>query len=232
MQPSSVRDHTVRRGAECRDLTGGSPRLHPVVETYQLAFDDGRGGGDDRLGRLAKRVKPFERDETTLARPWVKPGTPGLEHRIGGIERSHGSGNISYDPDNHQRMTNLRAEKISGIAKDIPEQAVDQGETKGKLAIVGWGSTYGPISRAVANLRADGCDAAHVHIRHIWPLPRNLGALLKQYDQVLVPEMNKGQLRTVLRAEYLVNAIGLNKVAGKPFRIAEIEEAARGLLEN
>ncbi len=176
--------------------------------------------------------QPFERDETTLARPWVKPGTPGLEHRIGGIERSHGSGNISYDPDNHQRMTNLRAEKVLGIAKDIPEQDVDQGEETGKLAIVGWGSTYGPISRAVANLRADGQDVAHIHIRHIWPLPRNLGTLLKKYDQVLVPEMNKGQLITVLRAEYLVDAKGLNKVTGQPFRIAEIEAAARSRLEN
>ncbi len=176
--------------------------------------------------------QPFRRAEDTLARPWVKPGTPDLEHRIGGIERSDGSGNISYDADNHQRMTDLRAAKINGIANDIPEQAVDQGEASGKLVIVGWGSTYGPISRAVANLRTEGLDVAHIHIRHIWPLPRNLQTLLSQYEQVLVPEMNKGQLLTVLRAEYLVDAKGLNKVTGKPFRIAEIETVARDLVES
>ncbi len=179
-----------------------------------------------------ENFEPYTRDEKTLARPWVKPGTPGLEHRIGGIERSHGSGNISYDADNHQQMTNFRADKIAGIANDIPLQAVDQGNESGKLAIVGWGSTYGPISRAVANMRAEGLDVAHIHLRHIWPMPRNLEALLGQFEQILVPEMNKGQLRTVLRAEYLVDAQGLNKVTGKPFRIDEIEKAARGLLEN
>jgi 2-oxoglutarate ferredoxin oxidoreductase subunit alpha len=176
--------------------------------------------------------KPFMRNETTLARPWVKPGTPGLAHRIGGIERADQTGHISYDPDNHQKMTNLRHAKIDGIANDIPEQAVDQGAAGGKLAVVGWGSTYGPISRAVLNMRNEGLDVSHIHLRYIWPLPRNLGELLKSYDQVLVPEMNNGQLVTVLRAEYLVDAQGLNKVTGKPFKIAEIEDAIRSRLEN
>ncbi len=174
---------------------------------------------------------PFLRDEKTLARAWAVPGTPGLEHRIGGIEKDYDSGNISYDPDNHQKMTDVRAEKIARIADDIPEQTVDQGSASGRLAVVGWGSTYGPISGAVANACADGLDVAHIHLRHLWPMPRNLGDLLSGFEQVLVPEMNTGQLRTVLRSEYLVPAEGLNKVNGKPFTIAEIEDAIRDRLE-
>ncbi len=175
---------------------------------------------------------PYLRDPETLARNWAKPGTPGLEHRIGGIEKDYDSGHISYDPANHQRMTDVRAAKILGIAKDIPEQTVDQGREGGKLALVGWGSTYGPISRAVVNLRAEGLDVSHIHLRHIWPLPRNLGELLAGYDQVVVPEMNNGQLVQVLRAEYLVAAEGFNKVNGLPFKIAEIEQAVRSRLES
>ncbi|MEJ2121467.1 MAG: 2-oxoacid:acceptor oxidoreductase subunit alpha [Alphaproteobacteria bacterium] len=169
--------------------------------------------------------QPYLRDEKTLARPWVKPGTPGLEHRIGGIEKDYNSGNISYDADNHQRMTDTRAAKIDGIANDIPEQKIEQGPDKGALLVVGWGSTFGPISRAVAHCLEDGMDVAQVHLRHIWPLPRNLGQVLKSYDRVLVPEMNTGQLKTLLRAQYLVDAEGLNKVSGKPFKISEIEAA-------
>ena len=176
--------------------------------------------------------QPFERDEATLARPWVKPGTPQLAHRIGGIERAAGSGHISYDPDNHQKMTDLRAAKIDGIANDIPEQELDQGEAGASLVVVGWGSTYGPISRAVNNMRNEGFDVAHVHLRYIWPLPRNLGDLLNGFGQVLVPEMNNGQLGTLLRAQYLVPAEGFNKVNGKPFLINELEQAIRGRLEN
>ena len=176
--------------------------------------------------------QPFARDDTTLARPWVKPGTPQLAHRIGGIERAVGSGHISYDPDNHQKMTDLRAAKINGIADDIPEQEIDQGEAGASLVVVGWGSTYGPISRAVSNMRNEGFDVAHLHLRYIWPLPRNLGDLLKGFGQVLVPEMNNGQLVTLLRAQYLVPAEGFNKVNGKPFLINELEAAIRGRLEN
>ena len=174
---------------------------------------------------------PFLRDEETLARPWAIPGTPGLEHRIGGIERDYDSGNISYDPGNHQKMTDTRFAKIAGIAKEIPAQTVEDGNTTGKLAVVGWGSTYGPISRAVANSRAQGMDVSHIHLRHIWPMPQNLGELLKGYDHVLVPEMNHGQLVTVLRAEYLIDAEGMNKVSGQPFKIVEIEDAIRTRLE-
>jgi len=168
---------------------------------------------------------PFLRDPKTLARAWAVPGTPGLEHRIGGIEKDYDSGNISYEPANHQRMTDVRRNKILGIANDIPLQKVDQGNERGRLAVVGWGSTYGPISRAVSNARARKLDVSHIHVRHIWPLPRNLGQLLRNFDQILVPEMNTGQFITVLRSEFLVPAQGLNKVTGKPFKIAEIEAA-------
>ena len=170
---------------------------------------------------------PFRRDPDTLARPWAIPGVPGLEHRIGGIEKDYDSGHISYDPANHQRMTDTRAAKILGIAEDIPPQTVDLGPESGRLAVVGWGSTYGPINRAVDNMLADGVEVSHIHLRHIWPLPRNLGELLAGFERVLVPEMNNGQLVTVLRSEYLVPAEGLNKVTGQPFKINELEDAIR-----
>ncbi len=199
------------------------PWLIPDPSTYERFDVEFRTDPED--------FHPFVRNDDTLARPWVKPGTPELMHRIGGIERSYDSGHISYDPDNHQKMTDVRAAKINGIANDIPEQEVEIGEAGGKLAVVGWGSTYGPINRAVSNMRDDGYDVSQIHLRYIWPLPRNIEALLKSYDQVLVAEMNTGQLRTVLRAEYLVPAEGLNKVNGKPFLIGEIEDAIRARLE-
>jgi len=175
--------------------------------------------------------QPFLRDPATLSRPWVKPGTPGREHRIGGIEKSYSSGHISYDPENHQKMTKTRAAKIDGIAKDIPLQTVEEGTEGGALAVVGWGSTYGPISRAVSNMRAIGKDASHVHLRHLWPMPRNLGELLGKFDRILVPEMNNGQLVNVLRAQYLLPAEGLNQISGKPFKIRTIEAAICEQLE-
>lgn len=174
---------------------------------------------------------PFLRDPETLARPWVKPGTPEMMHRIGGIEKSFSSGHISYDPENHQKMTDVRAAKIDGIANDIPLQTVEDGTEGGALAVVGWGSTYGPISRAVGIRRAEGEDVSHVHLRHIWPLPRNLGDLLGKFDRILVPEMNNGQLVTLLRAQFLLPAEGLNQISGKPFKISSIEAAIREQLE-
>ena len=164
----------------------------------------------------------YARDEKG-ARPWVKPGTPGLLHRIGGIEKAEGTGNIDYSPANHQLMTDARRDKVAGIK--VPDQQVEVGETSGKLAVVGWGSTYGPIHQAVRRARRRGLDVAHIHLRHIWPMPANLGTLLKGYERILVPEMNTGQLKTVLRDQYLVDAKPLNKVSGQPFRIAEIEAA-------
>jgi 2-oxoglutarate ferredoxin oxidoreductase subunit alpha len=166
--------------------------------------------------------KPYGRDEK-LARPWVKPGTPGLLHRIGGIEKEVDTGHLNYQPANHQAMTDLRKTKIDGVK--VPDQIVELGAEGGRLAVVGWGSTYGPIHQAVRRKRAEGADVSHIHIRHIWPLPANLGQLLKSYDRVIVPEMNTGQLKTVLRDQYLVDAKPVNKVSGQPFRIAEIEAA-------
>jgi 2-oxoglutarate ferredoxin oxidoreductase subunit alpha len=168
--------------------------------------------------------KPYVRNEK-LARPWVKPGTPGLIHRIGGIEKQVDTGHINYEAANHQRMTDIRKAKVDGIADHVPDQGVELGGETGKLVIVGWGSTFGPIHQAVRRARARGRDVAHVHIRHIWPLPKNLGKLLKGYEKIIVPEMNTGQLKTVLRDQYLVDARPLNKVSGQPFRIAEIEAA-------
>ena len=166
--------------------------------------------------------KPYSRDEK-LKRPWVKPGTPGLLHRIGGIEKEVDTGHLNYNPENHQAMTDIRKAKVDGIR--IPDQIVELGAEGGKLAVVGWGSTFGPIHQAVRRKRAEGHDVSHIHIRHVWPLPANLGELLKSYDKVIVPEMNTGQLKTVLRDQYLVDARPLNKVSGQPFRIAEIEAA-------
>ena len=179
-----------------------------------------------------ENFQPFMRDDDTLARPWVKPGTPDLMHRIGGIERSYDSGHISYDPENHQKMTDVRAAKVLGVANDIPEQECSVGEAGGKLAVVGWGSTYGPINRAVSNMRDEGLDVSHIHLRYIWPLPRNLGELLGSFDKVLVPEMNTGQLKTLLRDQYLLPAEGFNKFNGKPFLIGELEDAILDRLEN
>ncbi len=171
------------------------------------------------------KVMAFARDPETLKRVWIRPGTPGLMHRIGGIEKAEGTGNISYDPANHQRMTDIRKAKIDGIARYIPAQEVEVGNTTGKLVVVGWGSTYGPIHQAVRRARAKGLDVSHIHIRYLWPMPANLGELLRGYDKILVPEMNTGQLKTVLRDQYLVDAKPLNKVSGQPFKIAEIEAA-------
>ncbi|MDP3773383.1 MAG: 2-oxoacid:acceptor oxidoreductase subunit alpha [Gemmatimonadales bacterium] len=173
---------------------------------------------------------PFVRDPVTLARAWALPGTPGLEHRIGGLEKSYDSGHISYDADNHQQMTDVRAAKIAGIANDIPLQPVALGEDHGTIAVVGWGSTYGAIRQAVRQLREDGAAVSHIHIRYLAPFPKNLGDLLRRFDQVLVPEMNTGQLVTMLRAAYLLPAEGLNKVNGKPFKIGEIADAIRARL--
>jgi len=175
--------------------------------------------------------QPFLRDERTLARAWTIPGTPDLEHRIGGLERHHATGNISYDPDNHQRMTTLRIEKVRRIADDIPLQGMALGEESGDVAVVGWGSTWGPIHQAVRHLRAEGKRVSHIHLRYLWPLPRNLGDLLRGFPTVLVPEMNAGQLVTILRSEYLVPARGVNKVSGKPFKVREIEDAIRDAME-
>jgi 2-oxoglutarate ferredoxin oxidoreductase subunit alpha len=173
---------------------------------------------------------PYLRDETTLARPWAVPGTPGLEHRIGGLEKADGTGNISYDPENHDRMVNLRAAKVAGIASDIPRLEVDH-QDGSRLLVLGWGSTYGPIGAAVRRVRASGARVSVAHLRHLNPFPANLGEVLGSYDQVLIPEMNLGQLRMLIRARYLVDAVGYNKVRGLPFKAEELADTIIGLLE-
>ena len=174
--------------------------------------------------------RPYDRDPDTLARPWGIPGTPGLEHRIGGLEKADGLGTISYDPENHHRMTQLRAQKVAGIAADIGELSV-YGPERGDVLLLGWGSTYGSIRTAVERLQAQGHSVAHAHLRHLNPFPRNTGDVLSSYRRVLIPEMNMGQLRMLIRARYLVDAVGLNRVRGKPFPVAEIVDATRLLLD-
>jgi 2-oxoglutarate/2-oxoacid ferredoxin oxidoreductase subunit alpha len=170
---------------------------------------------------------PFSRDPKTLARVWARPGTANLEHRIGGLERSYETGHISYEPDNHERMTKVRAAKIAGIAQDIPLQTVALGEDRGVLAVVGWGSTYGAVQQAVREVREEGRAVSHIHLRHLAPMPRNLGELLRGFEQVLVPELNNGQLVHLLRAAYLVPAEGLNQITGKPFKVSTVAAAIR-----
>ncbi|MFQ5877974.1 MAG: 2-oxoacid:acceptor oxidoreductase subunit alpha [Acidobacteriota bacterium] len=172
---------------------------------------------------------PYRRDAETLARPWAIPGTPGLEHRVGGLEKEDGSGNVSYDPLNHEKMVRLRAEKIARIADDIPEATV-VGNGSGKVLVVGWGSTHGAIASAVEGFQRRGAPVSALHFRHLNPFPRNLGDVLSRFERVLVPELNLGQLLLLIRARYLVDAVGLNKVQGKPFRVREIADAIAGLL--
>jgi 2-oxoglutarate ferredoxin oxidoreductase subunit alpha len=185
---------------------------------------------DGDAPRADGKVLPFARDER-LARPWIKPGTPGLTHRIGGIEKNPGTGDIDYSPAAHSEMTRQRHGKVLGVAADIPQQEVCLGAPGAALAVVGWGSTFGPIHQAVRRMQGRGHDVAHVHLRHIWPLPENLGDLLRSFDRIIVPEMNAGQLKTLLRDQYLVDARSLTKVSGQPFRIAEIEEAIAEALD-
>jgi len=173
---------------------------------------------------------PYLRDEATLARPWAVPGTPGLEHRIGGLEKADGTGNISYDPDNHDRMVRLRAAKVAGIAADIAPLEVDE-QDGARLLVLGWGSTYGPIGAAIRRVRADGGKVAQAHLRHLNPFPANLGEVLRRYDRVLIPEMNLGQLRMLVRSQFLVDAIGYNRVRGLPFKAEELADAITELLD-
>ncbi|BCX18406.1 MAG: 2-oxoglutarate ferredoxin oxidoreductase subunit alpha [Geminicoccaceae bacterium] len=174
--------------------------------------------------------RPYRRDGRGV-RPWVVPGTPGLAHRISGLERDFETGAISYDPTNHARMTAARRAKILAVADDVPPAALEQGEPDDRLVLVGWGSTYGAIADAVAAARARGRAVAHLHLRHLWPLPRGLGPLLAGFDRVLVPEMNTGQLAALLRAELLVPAEPLTKVTGRPFTVEELSRAIEARLE-
>jgi 2-oxoglutarate/2-oxoacid ferredoxin oxidoreductase subunit alpha len=173
------------------------------------------------LGHNEVKFQPYQRDEN-LVRPWAIPGTPGLEHRIGGLEKENITGNVSYDPENHQLMVKIRQEKVDKIAFNIPEQKLDNGPAKGKVLVLGWGSTYGVIKTAVAELLAEGRSIAHAHLRYLRPFPRNLGEILKSYDTVLVPEINNGQLIKIIRDIYMVDAKAYNKIMGVPITKQEL----------
>ena len=185
---------------------------------------------DVRFRTDAEGFQPYLREEATLARPWVRPGTPGLEHRIGGLEKQHITGNVSYDPDNHDLMVKLRAEKVRRVAQDVPPTTIN-GPGAGDLLVVGWGGTYGAITAAVEEAQAAGRSVASVHLRHLSPLPPDLGQILRQYRRVLVPEINSGQLVRVLRAEYLVDAVGFNRVRGVPLASQELLDTIEQLLD-
>jgi 2-oxoglutarate/2-oxoacid ferredoxin oxidoreductase subunit alpha len=203
---------------------GAEPWLVPKVDSLpkiEVHFADQPEG-----------FHPFLRDSETLARVWAIPGTPGLEHRVGGLEKDFNSGHISYDPQNHELMSRTRAAKIAGIAQYVPEQKIDLGEDSGKLLVVGWGSTYGAIREAVQRCRDRGLSVSHAHIHYLNPFPRNLGELLKRFDRVLVPELNLGQLVKLLRSQYLVPAESFPKIQGLPFKIDEIEEKIRQVMES
>jgi 2-oxoglutarate/2-oxoacid ferredoxin oxidoreductase subunit alpha len=175
---------------------------------------------------------PFQRDPKTLARPWAIPGTPGLEHRIGGIEKADVTGTISYDPDNHDRMVRLRQAKIDGIAADIPPLQVDDPDGNARVLVLGWGSTYGSIGAAVRRVRLAGNSVAQAHLRHLSPFPANLAEVLQSYDKVLVPEINLGQLALLLRGRYLADVVSYNRVRGLPFRASELAEVIQDVIAN
>ena len=181
------------------------------------------------LGHAEEKYHPYLRDEK-LVRSWVVPGTPGLEHRIGGIEKQNITGNVSYDPENHQLMVKIREEKVDKIADDIPEQRLDSGAEKGKLLVLGWGSTYGVIKSAVAELQSQGHEISHAHIRYVRPFPRNLGDIIKNFEQVLIPEINNGQLIKIIRDKYLVDAKAYNKIMGIPITKGELTEVMMKML--
>ena len=185
-----------------------------------------------KTGEEKKEFWPYVRDEETLARPWAIPGTAGLEHRIGGLEKADGHGNISYDPANHDLMVRTRQAKVDRIAESLPPLEVDDPSGEARVLVLGWGSTYGPIGAACRRVRASGLDVAQAHLRHLNPFPRDLGEVLKRYDAVLVPEMNLGQLSLLLRGKYLVDVVGYNQVNGMPLRAAELAEAIKGLVES
>jgi 2-oxoglutarate ferredoxin oxidoreductase subunit alpha len=184
----------------------------------------------DKNGEESTDFWPYLRDEETLARPWAIPGTPGLEHRIGGLEKGDGHGNISYDPGNHDYMVRIRQAKVDRIAESLPPLQVDDPSGRAKVLVLGWGSTYGPIGAACRRVRKAGHDVAQVHLRHLNPFPNDLGEILKQYDAVMIPEMNLGQLSLLIRAKYLVDVVGYNHVRGLPLKAAELAEAISDLI--
>ena len=172
---------------------------------------------------------PYSRDEATLGRPWAIPGTPGLEHRLGGLEKQEGTGAVSYDPENHERMCRLRAEKVERIADFVPEVRPD-GPSEGDLLVLSWGGTFGAVYSACLEAQKKGHAVAHLHLRHLNPFPRGLGEVLSSYKKVLIPELNLGQLALLIRAKYLVDAVSFTKLKGRPFTISEVEQKIEEML--
>ncbi|MGA8994844.1 MAG: 2-oxoacid:acceptor oxidoreductase subunit alpha, partial [Nocardioidaceae bacterium] len=207
-------------------LANGSEPWHlPDVSSLPVIDPAFATGPNHEDAKGQPEFWPYLRDEETLARPWAVPGTAGLEHRIGGLEKGEGHGNISYEPANHDLMVRTRAEKVRRIARDIPPVEVDDPSDEADVLVLGWGSTYGPIGAAVRQVRAAGHPVAQAHLRHLNPFPENLGEVLRRYQRVMVPEMNLGQLSLLLRAEFLVDIVGYNQVRGLPLRAAELAEA-------
>jgi 2-oxoglutarate ferredoxin oxidoreductase subunit alpha len=201
------------------------------AEPWRLPSMDELPNFEVKLTTDANGFNPYNRDPETLARPWAVPGTPNLEHRIGGIEKEDITGNVSYEPENHMHMVLTRAEKVARIAYDIPDLEVF-GEPEGRLLVIGWGSTYGSITSAVEEMQTSGKSVSSIHLRYLNPFPRNLGEILGRFDRVLVPELNLGQLALLLRARYLVPAVSFAKVKGKPFKISELTAKMNELYEN
>jgi 2-oxoglutarate ferredoxin oxidoreductase subunit alpha len=210
---------------------GSEPWLLPDVNGLPDLHVDFQTSPNHEKADGSAEFWPYLRDPETLARPWAIPGTPGLEHRIGGIEKADGSGNISYDPGNHDTMVRLRQAKVDGIARDIPPLTVDDPTGDADLLVLGWGSTYGPIGAAVRQVREDGGRVAQAHLRHLNPLPENTGDVIGRYSRVLIPEMNLGQLALLIRAKFLVDAISFTRVRGLPFKSDELTDAIRDVLE-
>ncbi|MBE2230757.1 MAG: 2-oxoacid:acceptor oxidoreductase subunit alpha [Chitinophagaceae bacterium] len=202
-------DGYIANGAEPWKFPAAAD-LKPIEVTFKKELAEGE-----------EKYKPYARDEK-LARPWAVPGTAGLEHRIGGLEKQHITGNVNYEPENHQLMVKLRQEKVDKIADYLPDQQLDSGPEKGKILVLGWGSTYGAIKSAVAELQAQGYPVSHAHLRYIRPFPKNLGAMLKNFEQVLIPEINNGQLIKIIRDEFLIDAKGYNKIMGVPITKTEL----------
>ncbi len=236
----------ARSPADCFDVAIEASRIAVEYMTPVMVLSDGFIGNASEPWLVAdvndylqfgrekeisrEEFAPFKRDPETLARQWATPGMEGLEHIIGGLEKDYVTGSIAYDPANHKKMTDIRAMKIAGVSRSIPDLEPDQGESTGDVAIVGWGSTYGPISRAVTNMRNDGISVSHVHLRHIFPFADNQCELLGRFRKILVPELNSGQLLMMLKAEGRPSLKGLSKVSGQPFMVHEIETATLEVL--
>lgn len=209
---------------------GAEPwKIPQIADLPEIEPNFATASGNSKLKE--KGFEPYLRDLETLARPWAKPGTPGLEHRIGGLEKSDVTGHVSYDSENHEKMVAIRAEKVARVAQDFPPTEVF-GPQEGELLLLGWGGTYGPLRTNVENAIAQGLPIAHVHLRYLNPFPNDLGDILKSFKKILIPELNSGQLRQLIRSTFLMDAIGFNKVQGQPFHVFELEAKINEILQN